>query len=74
MIFGGIPYYLNLLDRQYYAPVLTREQFLQEPYIVPEFFDFGFAFKDSMPDYTTVISGPTKFELRNGPDRAFFWF
>ncbi len=50
-------------DSQYYAPVLTKEQFLQEPYIMPEFFDLGFSFKDPMPGYTTVISGPTKFEL-----------
>ena len=50
-------------DSQYHAPILTKEQFLQEPYIVPEFFDLGFSFKDPMPGYTTVISGPTKFEL-----------
>ena len=50
-------------DLQYYAPVLTKEQFVKEPYVEPDFFDFGFAFKDSMPDYTTVLSGPAEFQL-----------
>ena len=50
-------------DLQYYAPVLTKEQFVKEPCVEPDFFDFGFAFKDPMPDYTTVISGPTEFQL-----------
>ena len=50
-------------DLQYYAPVLTKEQFVKEPYVEPDFFDFGFAFKDPMPDYTTVISGPAEYQL-----------
>ena len=50
-------------DMQYYAPVLTKEQFVKEPYVEPDFFDFGFAFKAPMPDYTTVISGPAEYQL-----------
>ena len=50
-------------DLQYYAPVLTKEQFVKEPYVEPDFFDFGFAFKAPMPDYTTVISGPAEYQL-----------
>ena len=50
-------------DMQYYAPVLTKEQFVKEPYVEPDFFDFGFAFKDPMPDYATIISGPTEYQL-----------
>ena len=50
-------------DFQYYAPVLTKEQFVKEPYVEPDFFDFGFAFKEPMPDYTTVLSGPAEYQL-----------
>ena len=50
-------------DSQYYAPALGKEQFVKEPYVEPEFFDFGFSFKDPMPDYTTVIAGPTEYQL-----------
>ncbi|MBR1912293.1 MAG: hypothetical protein IJ828_08065 [Treponema sp.] len=50
-------------DLQYYAPVLTKEQFVKEPYVEPDFFDFGFAFKDPMPDYTTILTGACEYQL-----------
>lgn len=60
-------------DSQYYAPALGKEQFVKEPFVEPEFFDFGFAFREPLPDYTTVISAPAEYELSlSGSGKAVY--
>ncbi len=60
-------------DLQYYAPVLDKAQFVKEPYVEPDFFDFGFSFTDPMPDYTTRISAPAEYQLSlSGSGKAVY--
>jgi hypothetical protein len=48
---------------QFYAPVLSAEDFMREPYISGEFFQCGLALKEDKPEYNNTISEELNFEL-----------
>jgi hypothetical protein len=52
---------------QYYAPVLTADDFMREAYIAGKFFQYGLALKTEDPEYTNLIDGGFTFDvgLRN---------
>jgi len=62
--------YTHLPDRnnhQFYAPVVTREQFVDEPLIPGDFFGNGLIIKSELPSYNTYINEPymVTMELKN---------
>jgi len=48
---------------QYYAPVLTPDDFIREAYIPGKFFQYGFSLKGKNPEYTNRINGEFSFDL-----------
>jgi len=52
---------------QFYAPLVSKEQFVEEPYIAGAFFKYGIALKSDLPHYNNTINGPFFFdvELKN---------
>jgi len=48
---------------QYYAPVLTADDFMREAYITGEFFQYGLSLKSGDPEYHNVIDGGFTFDL-----------
>ena len=51
-------------EYQYYTPVVSKEQFVQEPYVPGVFFEKGFSLvKDKSPLYSNVMTQSHTFEL-----------
>lgn len=51
-------------EYQYYAPLVSKEQFVAEPYIPGKFFEKGFGLvKDKSPLYANSIDGTARYEL-----------
>ncbi|MHB9293858.1 hypothetical protein Holit_02977 [Hollandina sp. SP2] len=48
---------------QYYAPVLTADDFMREAYISGKFFQYGLTLKTEDPEYTNLIDGGFTFDL-----------
>jgi hypothetical protein len=48
---------------QYYAPVLTAEDFMREAYIAGSFFQYGLMLKTEDPEYNNVIDGGFTFDI-----------
>jgi len=48
---------------QYYAPVLTADDFMREPYIAGIFFQYGLSLKTDKPEYNNVIDGTFAFDI-----------
>jgi hypothetical protein len=48
---------------QYYAPVLTADDFIREPYIAGIFFQYGFSINGNKPEYNNVIDGTFTFDI-----------
>jgi hypothetical protein len=48
---------------QYYAPVLTADDFMREAYIPGNFFQYGLTLKTEDPEYTNLIDGGFTFDL-----------
>jgi transglutaminase-like putative cysteine protease len=51
---------------QFYSPVLSAVDFMKEPYVTGEFFQYGLSFKTDDPKYTNQIDGEFTFELSFG--------
>jgi hypothetical protein len=50
-------------EYQYYAPILTAEDFMREAYISGKFFQYGLALKTEDPEYNNLIDGGFTFDL-----------
>lgn len=48
---------------QYYAPVLTPDNFMREAYIAGKFFRYGLALKAEEPEYNNLVDGGFTFDL-----------
>jgi len=48
---------------QYYAPVLTANDFMREPYIAGIFFQYGLSLKADKPEYNNFIDGTFAFDI-----------
>jgi len=48
---------------QYYAPVLTANDFMREANIAGIFFQYGLSLKNDKPDYNNVIDGTFAFDI-----------
>jgi len=48
---------------QYYAPILTADDFMREPYIAGIFFQYGLFLKADKPEYNNVIDGTFTFDI-----------
>jgi len=48
---------------QYYAPVLTANDFIREPYIAGIFFQYGLSLKTDKPEYNNFIDGTFAFDI-----------
>jgi len=48
---------------QYYAPVLTANDFMREPYIAGIFFQYGLSLKTDKPEYNNFIDGTFIFDI-----------
>ena len=48
---------------QFYAPVVTREQFIQEPKVDGIFFRYGLELRDGLPQYNNTAEDSFRFEL-----------
>jgi transglutaminase/protease-like cytokinesis protein 3 len=48
---------------QFYAPVLTAEDFMREAYIAGSFFHYGLALKSDLPEYNNTIDGEFNFDI-----------
>jgi len=48
---------------QYYAPVLTADDFMREAYIPGKFFQYGFSLNGEYPEYDNLIDGVFAFDL-----------
>ena len=48
---------------QYYAPVLSADDFMREAYIAGKFFQYGLALKADDPEYNNVIDGGLTFDI-----------
>ncbi|MDR3276224.1 MAG: hypothetical protein LBT11_03265 [Treponema sp.] len=48
---------------QYYAPVLTADDFMREVYIAGSFFQYGLSLKTDKPEYNNVIDGTFAFDI-----------
>jgi hypothetical protein len=51
---------------QFYAPVLSAEDFIREAYITGMFFQYGLTLKSADPEYTNLINGGFTFDLGIG--------
>jgi hypothetical protein len=51
---------------QYYAPVLTADDFMREAYITGKFFQYGLALKTEDPEYNNIIDNGFTFDLVSG--------
>jgi len=52
---------------QFYAPYVTKTQFVEEPYIAGAFFKYGISLKSDLPHYNNMTDGQFSFnvELKN---------
>jgi hypothetical protein len=50
---------------QFYAPIITKEQFMDEPYIAGVFFKYGVELKNNLPRYNNLINEGFTIELTN---------
>jgi hypothetical protein len=48
---------------QYYAPVLTADDFMREPYITGMFFQYGLSLKTDRPEYNNATDGAFVFDI-----------
>jgi hypothetical protein len=48
---------------QYYAPVLTADDFMREAYIAGNFFQYGLALKEDDPEYNNSVDGGFTFDI-----------
>jgi hypothetical protein len=48
---------------QYYAPVLTADDFMREAYISGTFFQYGLALKTEDPEYNNLVDGGFTFDI-----------
>ena len=48
---------------QYYAPTLTADDFMREPYIAGIFFQYGLSLKSDKPEYNNAIDGTFAFDI-----------
>jgi hypothetical protein len=48
---------------QYYAPVLSANDFMREPNIAGNFFQYGLSLKTDKPEYNNVIDGEFVFDI-----------
>jgi hypothetical protein len=48
---------------QFYAPVLTADDFMREAYIPGAFFQYGLTVKTKAPEYSALIDKPLVFEI-----------
>ncbi|GHV81765.1 hypothetical protein AGMMS49991_03230 [Spirochaetia bacterium] len=48
---------------QYYAPLLTADDFMREAYIAGSFFQYGLALKTEDPEYNNLIDGGFTFDI-----------
>jgi hypothetical protein len=48
---------------QFYAPVLSADQFMREAYISGKFFQYGLALKKDEPEYNNAIKGQFTFDV-----------
>ena len=48
---------------QFYAPILTKEQFEEEPDIPGIFFRYGLELKDQLPLYSNMVDGSFSFDI-----------
>jgi len=48
---------------QYYAPALTANDFMREPYIAGIFFQYGLSLKTDKPEYNNVIDNTFTFDI-----------
>jgi transglutaminase-like putative cysteine protease len=48
---------------QYYAPVLTADDFMREAYIYATFFQYGLALKTEDPEYNNLVDGGFTFDI-----------
>jgi transglutaminase-like putative cysteine protease len=48
---------------QYYAPALTADDFMREPYVAGIFFQYGLSLKTNKPEYNNVIDGTFTFDI-----------
>jgi hypothetical protein len=51
------------VEYQYYAPVLTADDFMREAYIAGAFFQYGLALASEDPEYSNFIDGGFTFDL-----------
>ena len=51
---------------QFYAPVLTADDFMREAYISGTFFQYGLSLKTEDPEYTNLINGGFTFDILAG--------
>jgi hypothetical protein len=49
--------------RQFYAPVLSKEKFVEEPYIAGRYFKYGLELKADSPKYRNEIDGDFSFAI-----------
>ena len=48
---------------QFYAPIVTREQFVREPRVPGAFFRYGLGLRDDLPHYNNIAQGSFRFYL-----------
>lgn len=48
---------------QFYAPIITKTQFVEEPYIAGVFFKYGLELKTDLPHYNNNIHGAFSFDI-----------
>jgi hypothetical protein len=48
---------------QYYAPVLTSDDFMREVYVAGNFFQYGLTFKEDAPEYNNSVDGGFTFDI-----------
>jgi hypothetical protein len=48
---------------QFYAPVLTADDFMRDPYIPGKFFQYGLELKGNVPQYTNLINDGFTFDI-----------
>ena len=51
-------------DKQFISKIKTKEEFIDEPYIEPVFFEHGLALGERMPHYNNEVTDDTSFELK----------
>jgi hypothetical protein len=48
---------------QFYAPILTADDFMREAYIAGKFFQYGLSLKAEDPEYNNVVNGGMTFDI-----------